>query len=527
MPDLIIDGKEITVGDEFLKLSRQEQNQTVDEIRAQMRQMEEPEENVIDTSKPPQEANSLGLDSVNMPSMLNDMAGRWLRNRRENPNAIESASDALAQGAASGITGGYDDEARALLASNLGSGETFDEAHGRIAGNKREIQDRNPVLSTVGEVAGGLALGGGLAKAGVNLAARPVLTGAGMGALYGSGNADEGSRLEGAAMGAAVGGLTAGVLDKTFKGASKLYSKSKGNVPAAMSTQELGDAAGAAFREADDIGARLKTSTVRNMVNRMKAKISIADLDDELEKRTLRLVSQMDDWDTTISTSKFHNMRRRIGAALDKAESTDAYTLRLLKGEIDDVLDNITPGDVVGNGRQKVMGFKKLKEGIQLYKRKSESEFVETLIAKAIRDGEGQYTQAGVAHTIAREFRKAANNPKVMKRFSKEAQEHIEKIGKGQFTPAAVRWLAKAAPRGIVSSALSGGIGFGVGGPIGGVALPAAGWAAAKESDRAAMAAANAFRDNIARGTIPRVSNVPSQAPLNIMSGQFGGNIGG
>lgn len=69
-------------------------------------------------------------------------------------------------------------------------------------------------------------------------------------------------------------------------------------------------------------------------------------------------------------------------------------------------------------------------------------------------------------------------NKKRLRGFTKEEQAAIKKVAMGGKVDNAMRQLGKLAPTGVISGAISGSAGYAVGGPVGAVALPAAGaWA--------------------------------------------------
>lgn len=139
---------------------------------------------------------------------------------REKRNMLESAID----GVASGLTLGFDDEIAAGLQTGFGYLGDYDEKVAEFRTAKGEMAEDNPTINLVGNIAGGLGTGVGLAANGATLlgktAGKHLLTrtgagaveGAAYGAGYGAGNADGGNRVEGAIDGAMIGGTIGGAI---------------------------------------------------------------------------------------------------------------------------------------------------------------------------------------------------------------------------------------------------------------------------------------------------------------------------
>lgn len=78
------------------------------------------------------------------------------------------------------------------------------------------------------------------------------------------------------------------------------------------------------------------------------------------------------------------------------------------------------------------------------------------------------------------------------------------------------RYLGKLAPTGSVSGVLGAGAGYGVGGPVGAIALPAAGYLAKKIGDLSTKRAVSAV-DSLVRSRSPLAAQVASQLPPQIV----------
>ena len=159
------------------------------------------------------------------------------RLRLENTSRLGTTLNSIAQG----LTFGYSDELGAGLASAFMapfSDETFGEVYARQIEEERGLikagQEKYPWLSMGAEIAGGIPTGLGLWKAGTAILknaprfARLMGLGAVEGGIYGSGIAEEGGRLEGAARGGGfgtfLGPIGAGIGHVAQRGYQKLLS---------------------------------------------------------------------------------------------------------------------------------------------------------------------------------------------------------------------------------------------------------------------------------------------------------------
>jgi hypothetical protein len=100
--------------------------------------------------------------------------------------------------------------------------------------------------------------------------------------------------------------------------------------------------------------------------------------------------------------------------------------------------------------------------------------------------------------------------------FNDAEIEAIKNAATGTTIGNAARYLGKAAPTGIVSAAMAGGAGHLAGGPIGAVALPAAGYIAKKIGDLSTKRAVAAL-DAMVRSRSPLAAQVAVQLPPRVV----------
>lgn len=136
------------------------------------------------------------------------------------PRSVLRRVDDFVRGIADTATFGYADEIAGKLDSLFGGGQSGKKAYDEAVKAQRQRDTEGGAERIAGQIGGAFVPGaaavgavravptaGRLARAGAGAA-----TGAIQGGLYGSGAAEEGQRLEGAAKGAAIGAATGGIL---------------------------------------------------------------------------------------------------------------------------------------------------------------------------------------------------------------------------------------------------------------------------------------------------------------------------
>lgn len=251
MPTLNIGGQKITVGDDFLAMSPEQQNAAVDEISKSL------------PSAPAKSA---------IPAAPDD--GR---------NTAMGKIDSAVRGAADTLTFGLSDEIAAGLGAATGIGGTFGDFSGNLAkqrGTDKADADQRAAYRLAGQISGGLAGGVGLAKSGLSMGANAAQAGQGlarvaagsagdaaiMGGLQGAGSGEGlGGRLEGAGAGAAVGGVLGAAAPLAVSGLSTITKPFIAPImsrlrPDVYAERAIGEGLRRSGTTADDIAARLQSA---------------------------------------------------------------------------------------------------------------------------------------------------------------------------------------------------------------------------------------------------------------------------
>jgi len=289
MPVVVIEGKRVRVGDEFLTMTPDQQADAVDEIAQSIGVQPQ-------AAAPPEEEASRQLRSE--LSQITQNASP------ENKGGFARELDSFGRGAADMMSFGFADELAAAGGALTGIGGDFGD-YDRNLRVQRIIQDQrdmaDPKASTAGRIAGGVTQGLGLAKNGVTLLGRLPAT-AGLGAKVGAGAAEgaayggaygfgsgEGTsdRLSGAAGGAAAGALIGGAIPAVVAGAR---AAAKPVVDAVSARINPGKYA------SQKIAERLSNSgmTVEQAARRMEdGGLSLADVGGKTTRNLLRTASNI------------------------------------------------------------------------------------------------------------------------------------------------------------------------------------------------------------------------------------------
>jgi hypothetical protein len=214
MPTLTIEGKRVKVDDAFMQLSPEQQAATVEEIAGQL--------GIV----------AGGGESVAYKEGLNQLSGLTQAAAKRDGGSAGRSVDSFMRGVADMMTLGMADEGAASLMTLPGDVKGLQRNLFRQRVEQEQRDNQDPVSSTLGRVAGGLASGVGMARGGLSLVGRLAPTaglgakvaagaaeGAAYGGAYGFGSGEDiGDRLAQGAGGAAMGGLIGGAVPAVASG---------------------------------------------------------------------------------------------------------------------------------------------------------------------------------------------------------------------------------------------------------------------------------------------------------------------
>jgi hypothetical protein len=274
---------------------------------------------------------------------------------------------------------------------------------------------------------------------------------------------------------------------------------------------ELADQASAAYKRADDSGIVVTPDSFNAVKQRIVQMAQKDGIDPALHPDATAALARIAQSDGSLSLQQLETLRKISSDAEGSIKPADARLASKMTDELDDYIDSLTEKDVVAGDASKS---KALKEARDLYSRKKKTDVIDQLMNRAELSAPN-FSGSGMENAIRTEFRSLAKNERRMKRFTPEEQAAIRKVAQGGAVDNAMRLLGKLAPTGAVSGAISGGLGFAAGGPVGAVAVPLGGLAARQAATRMTTRNARLAQELMRRGPRGDVPAPQAQAPAN------------
>jgi hypothetical protein len=424
---------------------------------------------------------------------------------------IAKSIDAGASAAQRSPLFGWDDELTALARSDVNKGD-YGKLQAEAAAKKTAARQQNPGASLAGDVGGGLIMGRALPNfvAGRNLpvvgrTGAAMIEGATYGGVTGAGEAKPGERGTGATYGALLGAGISGVASRIGDALASRAARNTAN-NAAPTAQELADASQQLYDRAYQSGVAIEPQSANRMFQNMR--IAGGRINENLRPQTAGLIDDINALQgQPIDLQRFHELRQEIDLAISRATPSDERTLSRMREILNAFADNVTPQHVVGPPD----AFNTFREADHLWAQRTKTQKIEDLFDLADVKS-GRYSQSGMENAVrdkaSQLYTRIVNRQE--RSFTPEETALIRQLARGNSSPALVKWVAKFAPRGVVSAGAGAAVGSAIGGifgPVGaaiGFATPGAvGHLAAGSVDRAANRSLHALQTAAATGNAP------------------------
>lgn len=379
---------------------------------------------------------------------------------------------------------------------------------------QKRREERSPIASTVGTVAGGIGATAPLAAGGFSLlnGARPTLAsmtgraateGVGYGLAYGAG---EGRGLDERLRNAAWGGVGGGATGAAVGGLGRVGARFV-DTSALPTADDLKKAAQAAYQRADDAGVVYSKDAVNRIKNALTGEFTEFGFHPELQggaKVALGEVARLADNNVTLKG--LDTARKIAGNAFQPGNKPNNALTAKVTEAIDDLVENPRAGDIImGDG---AAAGKAITEARSLYRQGAKLDTLNGLLERAGRRAARAGSGGNIENATRQELSKILDNPKLRRGYTAEELDAVRRAVMGTKGQNLLRWAGKLSPEGNGLMAAIHGMG---GWASSGATLPlaAVGMAAKRGSEAMSANAAKIAEAVIAGGKMPEATISP------------------
>lgn len=389
----------------------------------------------------------------------------------------------------------------------------------------------NAALPILGGVASMAGLAGIVPRAfgitGPNLASRigaGTVTGGAIGGVDAAIRSD--SDPVTTAIGAGVGALTGGAMPAIGNKIGQWFGMRAAR-RAVPTGEQIGQAAEDAYRAADRAGLVIQPRSYQSFVYDLAQTAKNAGFNARLHPGIAAALDEAANGIGVAAKPTLRDMdllRRVINSAGKSLANRDEGRLAgVLSDKLDEYLTRLAPGDIAaGDGNAAINA---VMQARGLWSRMKKAEVVEGIFDRAKLAVGANYTSAGMSTALRQQFRALASswtrNPKLKAQWTKEEQDAILRVVNGAPVENAMRLIGKFAPHGLLSTTLSGGVGYAAGGPLGAAATMGAGEFGKRMADASSRRAAGMVdmivRSGGALSPVPQVAQPTSEAATRLL----------
>lgn len=451
---------------------------------------------------------------------VSDLSGKFA------PERDSSLLDPFVQG----VTFGWGDELRGAVQGGIAAaqGGNFEDTYKRTVDQSQNAlsyqRETNPVGSLVAEVAGaiptGMMAGGQLAGRGATLLGRMgsgALVGAGQGAVYGGGAADDGDRAAGAAFGGATGFGVGAAIPAAAEGFRALFGRAGAVMP---EIDQLYQAKNAAYAKVDSAGFRYSPQQYDGLVNDIYRRVGAANIDpnpDGAHKMAINMLNRLNSRSAPMTLGQLDDLRKVIRRdVIDSGSKADAFFGDLMLDAIDDFIDGTGGSSIMEPARKAHQTLRK-------------SELLADSLEKAYLNAASAGSGGNIDNALRQQIKAILTNPSKARSFTKAEKEAMRKIVEGGNMQGLLRLVGKLSPSG---NGLMAALGIGATAANPAMAIPiGAGIVAKKAADGMTQGGVKALERAVRTGANP-LAPVPLPPPGLLQRGAMplapliGGKVG-
>ena len=297
-----------------------------------------------------------------------------------------------------------------------------------------------------------------------------------------------GAQITGAAVGAPTGEVVSEVTGSPIVGmlagmaAGGAAGARRGEPEVAPTRAAVQAESQGAYQRATQAGVIVTPQSLQNAITGIEQRVRNAGYDEGLHPRVTAVLNRLaQEGQQPRTLDELEILRRVASGAAASNERDERRIARLIVNQIDDYINNIRPADLIAGNQA---GVNELRDARRLWSMNAKAGVFEEMIRRAETTAASVQTQSGYENALRGEFRRLANNQTRMRQFTQSEQDQITQIARGGTLQNMLRMIGKFSPTSVISTPLSAGTGFVLGGPVGAVAVPAVGRVARTASER-------------------------------------------
>lgn len=275
-------------------------------------------------------------------------------------------------------------------------------------------------------------------------------------------------------------------------------SKAKSSIIQGAPTRDaLNTAGNAAYKRASDISGKVRPGSFTALLDDLSGIAAREGAAEGLTPKIFGALKAAASRTGELGVDDLEIVRRQLSMAIDPMDRNQSRIAMKLRDRLDDYVQNIGPDDLAEGSMKGASDA--LKEARSIWAKNRKTEVIEEIIENAKTQASGNENGLRIG------FRALLKNKKKIAGFTPDEVQAIREVAEGTPTRNAMRFLGKfgfdfGANTNALGVVLGGGAGYGAGGPIGAVALPAIGSAARYGSEKLTSRAAELARALTATG---------------------------
>jgi hypothetical protein len=310
-----------------------------------------------------------------------------------------------------------------------------------------------------------------------------------------------------------AGGLAGGALPAATAGLARRTFGTVAPAPGVPTAQQVRKTAKDAYKAADEADVVFTPGAMRRVADDVIDKLSDFGFNAGNQPQTANVLKEIDRLqESVVSFKEVENLRKMAGRAGSFQNPSDKTAARLIVESIDDMVasprigNTLTQHDVIAGDAAKAASA--IETAREAWSRLAKNKVIEKAIERGIANAETAGSGANTENAVRQALKSVYLSEQKTRGFTADEREALRKVVYGGPIQNLLRYAGKAAPTGIVSGTLGGGIGFALGGPAGAAAVAGGGYLAKRAADQMARERAQRLQDIILSGG--RAANLPS-----------------